>query len=228
MDNRSQTMQAVQTAGNILYYPLMLLAAALAAVEFSSALSWGATHPGVYLWFAAGMAAYFLIRRIPAAGSNEAWMQTFSHELSHTLVGMLFLHKIHTFHVGERSGNMTHSGRGFGAIFISLAPYCLPVFTYLLIFIRLIGDEKAFYIFDLLIGFTLAFHATCFYTQTRPYQTDIQSQGYSRAYLFILVCWIFNATVVLLSVRMGFGKAIAEIATSSWQTLGQWWHAIAA
>ncbi len=222
MSTRSTTLRAFSIAGNLLYYPLLILIIALAATQFFPAVAWAATHLKVYAWFLGGMAAYFVLRRIRPLAVNEAWMQTFSHELSHTVVGMMFLHKIHSFRADERSGVMSHSGRGFGMIFISLAPYCLPLFTYLLLLLRILGAAKSLYIFDVLIGFTLAFHITCFWVQTRPYQTDIQGQGYGRSALFILACWIFNATAIIMAIRMGIVNAFCHMFKGYWHDLCSW------
>ena len=95
---------------------------------------------------------------------------------------MMFFRKINSFQASDNgTGVIYHSGRRkFGSIFISLAPYCFPIFTYLFMLLRILGSEEMYYIFDIFIGFTAAFHFTCFWRQTGNYQTDIQGQGYER------------------------------------------------
>ncbi len=161
-----------------LYYPIVVILLALTLVEFVPTFSWACNHISRYQWMLYGMGIYFVIRMIPFYERNEQWLQTFSHELSHTVVGMMFFQKIHSFHAEENQGIVWRSGRPIGDIFISLAPYCLPIFTYAFLLLRIIGADKMLYVFDLFIGFTLAFHLVCFWKQTRPYQTDIQQQGY--------------------------------------------------
>lgn len=86
----------------------------------------------LYLWCAAGLAAFGLLRRCLKA--NLEWIGTFTHELSHALAAMLMLRKVHSFSAGEREGMVETSGRtGRGLVPMSLAPYCLPIYTYLLL-----------------------------------------------------------------------------------------------
>ena len=67
---------------------------------------------------AIGMAVYFIVGLFMK--KNKVWMQTFSHELTHTLVGMLFFRKIHSFTAGEGEGDITHSAQKvrFGSLMI--------------------------------------------------------------------------------------------------------------
>lgn len=209
-----------------LYYPIIILLLALTATEFFPAFGWIFSHIKVYQWMLYGMAAYFIIRMIPFASRNELWLQTFSHELSHTVVSLMFFQKIHSFRADEDNGIMWHSGRRWGGIFISLAPYCLPIYTFAFLLLRIIGANKMLYIFDLLIGFTLAFHLVCFWKQARPYQIDIQRQGYVRAYLFIAVALLFNTTIILLSIRKGIVGAVCYLFPKYWNDIAGWWNMI--
>jgi hypothetical protein len=82
--------------------------------------------------------------------------------------------------------------------------------------LRLIGERQALYVFDLLTGLTAAFHAVAFFKQIRPYQTDIQSQGYLKSYLFIAAFLLFNSTVILLTVRKGISYAFRTLVRDYW------------
>lgn len=111
---------------------------------------------------------------------------------------------------------MTHGGNTFGKTFITLAPYYLPIFTFAFLLLRIIGAWESLCIFDLFIGFTLAFHCLCFIKQTRSYQTDIQNIGYLKAYLFIACALLFNLTIVLLSIRKGIVNANIYLFSNYW------------
>ena len=200
---------------------IILLAASLSLVlaEFWDALKWMAVHLKLYMWFFIGVGAYFILRLIPQLKKNEEWLRVFSHELSHTIVGLLFFQRIHSFQAGEKSGMVYHSGYRFGETFISLAPYYLPIFTFAFLLLRIIGAWKSLYIFDILIGFTLAFHCLCFAKQTRSYQTDISSIGYVKAYLFIACALLFNLTIILLSIRKGIVNANTYLFTNYWHDI---------
>ena len=205
----------------IYFLTLLLLTMALVLIvkEFWTSLKWMTLHLKLYIWFFIGIGSYFVLRMIPQLKKNEEWLQTFSHELSHTIVGLLFFQRIHSFQASERSGVVYHSGHRFGETFISLAPYYLPIFTFAFLLLRIVGAWKLLYVFDLFIGFTLAFHCLCFAKQTRSYQTDISSVGYIKAYLFIACALLFNLTIVLLSVRKGIVNANAYLFTNYWHDI---------
>lgn len=207
-----------------LFYPLIAFLLVLTIEEFLPTFGWACNHILIYQWMLYGMGAYFVLRMIPFTSRNEQWLQTFSHELSHTIVGMIFFQKIHSFHAEENQGVVWRSGKPIGGIFIALAPYCLPLFTYAFILLRILGANKMLYVFDLFIGFTLAFHIICFWKQTKPYQTDIQQQGYVRAFLFISVAWFFNATIILLSIRKGIVGAVTYLFPRYWNDIVGWWN----
>lgn len=200
---------------------IVLLVIALVPVvkEFWLAAQWMTLHIKIYKWLLIGFAIYYVIRLIPFIRKNEEFLQIFSHELTHTIVGLLFFQRIHSFQANEQEGVVWHSGRKIGSLFISLAPYCLPVFTFGFLILRIIGANKSLYIFDLLIGFTLAFHCLCFIKQTRPYQTDISSNGYMLSYLFIVCFLLFNITIILLSIRKGIINANLYLFPNYWKDL---------
>ncbi|MDR2425194.1 MAG: M50 family metallopeptidase [Prevotellaceae bacterium] len=165
-----------------------------------------------------------MLRLLPFIKRNESFMQTFSHELSHTIVGLMFGRKIYSFRAtAEQGGEIWRSEGRFGDIFISLAPYCLPLFTYAFLLLRIIGAWKQMMWFDIFIGLTLAFHIVCFATQTRNYQTDISNQGHIKSYLFIAAFWLFNATIILLSIRKGIINAAADLFPQYWEDISMVW-----
>lgn len=200
-------------------YPLIALWLVLGVFAAIPAITDVAVAWRSYLWFFAGAAAYAAIRKLRFFNKNEGWMQVFSHELAHTVVSLMFFQRIHSFNANSRNGRVSYSGSGTGDMFISLAPYCLPLLTYGLLLLSLLSAKENLYIFDLLTGFTTSFYAICFYTQTGLHQSDITGQGTVRGFMFIIAAWIFNVTVILLSVRCGLGHALAEIFRSYRDTL---------
>ncbi|MDL2240841.1 hypothetical protein LJC69_04380 [Bacteroidales bacterium OttesenSCG-928-K22] len=198
---------------------ILIILLALVGYELYRVILWGIGDWKLYIWLFIGVAAYFLLRLL--FRKNEKWLQTFSHELSHTIVGFFFFKKIHSFQAKEGTGEIWHSGSG--NIFISLAPYCLPIFTYLFLFLRLLSDPTKTYIFDIFIGFTLAFHILCFIKQTGKWQTDITNHGVFLSYLFIITFALFNLLVVFLSIRMGVIDAFVYMFKSFWYDINGIW-----
>ena len=56
----------------------------------------------LFQWAAVGFVSYSIIRRF--LNKNILWFETFTHELTHIVVAMLFLRKVHSFHAEEGSG----------------------------------------------------------------------------------------------------------------------------
>lgn len=209
-----------------IFYPIAILLLVLTSMEFFPVLTYAIKHLATYQWLLYGVAAYFVLRRFKFFALNEKWMLTASHETNHIVVGLMFFHKIHSLQVNENSGVVYHSGNKFGDIFISLAPYCLPLVTYLLLLLRLIGAHEMLYVFDLLIGFTLGFYIFSFYKETHLYQTDILKHGYVKSFMFLFICWFFNATIILLSVRKGIFGAVTYLFPEYWDNIVGWWNFI--
>jgi len=173
----------------------------------------------LYLWFSIGIVIYIIIRRLSFLRKNAKWFETWTHELIHTIVGLLFLQKIHSFRAGDGAGEIYHSGHFSRNIFISLAPYCLPIYTYIFCILRLLSASKSLWIFDLMIGLTLAFHVVCFLKQTRSYQTDIREFGLITSYFYIASFQLFNATIVLLTIKVGIWNAFIYQTTHFWKII---------
>ena len=207
----------------ILTYPLIFLTIAVGITELIPAVKWGVSHYIIYKWVGLGMAIYFVLSIIRLFNKNLEWLRTFSHELTHTVVGLMFLRKIHSFEAGQGEGVMSHSGGlRFGTIFISLPPYCLPLFTFPLLLLRELSAANSLYIFDILIGLSLAFHIGCFRSQIGRHQTDITSVGVFKSYIFIFAMWIVNLTIILMSIRMGVIDAFKNLGIEYWENIREW------
>ena len=160
----------------------------------------------VYKWFGIGLGAYLILK--PIFRKNLAFIETFTHELTHTIVGLMFFQRIHSFSATDgRGGEMEHSGKYTRNVFIALAPYCLPIFTFFLLIIRFMIAEHSIWIFDILIGFTAGFHFLAMIKDIGPHQTDIQKCGYFFSYMFIIAFLIFNACIIVWSITKGLDGA---------------------
>lgn len=174
----------------------------------------------MYEWTAIGAVAYLLLRglvkhysnsrditflwglgrvRVSWFDKNLRWFEVFTHELTHTVVSLLTFRKMSNFQAGERSGEIHTSGGSLSSIFVSLAPYCLPIYSYFLMMLRPIISTEGLWIYDILLGVTLAFHASCFASDTRNYQPDINQYPFFFSYSFITTALLFNLNSTLVS-----------------------------
>lgn len=201
--------------GYLVYFPLI----ALFLYELVGIVVDAYAVLPVYKWFGIGMAAYVVLGIF--FKKNRKWLQTFSHELTHTLVGMLYLRKIHSFTAERGEGVMSYTPSRFniGAVMISLSPYFLPIFTIFLLLLRHMIAGESQYIFDILVGFTFAFHLGCFLAQTGSYQTDLQKHGLFFSYLVIETWLVLNISLILLSIQTNLFPAIGSYFPEAWSDL---------
>lgn len=191
-------------------YPLIALALVIAFAALPSVHSEAFKDPLAYKWFFCGICIYlFMAFTFFSPARNIS--RVFTHELTHAIVGTMFFRKIVSFNATVSSGVIFHSKGAVGDLFISLAPYCLPVYTFAFLLLRLLGAESAMFVFDILIGLTLAFHTHCFALETRPRQTDIKKSGYIRSAMFIPAAWALNLSIILLSIPHGVWHAVKSL-----------------
>lgn len=172
----------------VLFLCVLLTSVGKNTVDMMVRVGWAWSHPGNYvgLWggfFAYGMFLTTLI--IPRVRHNLNWFMKFTHELTHTLVALLFCARIKEFVVKDRECYVNYKSGPVGYVPITLAPYCIPIYTFMLFPFRFVGDTGYMIVFDALIAFSYAFHLHSFIRQTRPYQPDIENCGLGRSAAFI-------------------------------------------
>lgn len=154
----------------------------------------------LYQWVVVGFVAYSIFHKY--VSFNLEWLETDSHEKIHGIVGWLFGRRIHSAHSEEGSGCIYTSGNSFwsrwGMLPMSLAPYCLPLWTYSILWLRPFIGNRGLWIFDILVGTTLAFHYFCFKSQTKSNQPDINQYPLSFSYTYIYLARIINGLIIIV------------------------------
>lgn len=189
---------------------------------------WG--QEKIYTWVIVGGLTIFLLRTL--LRSKSSFIETFSHESTHAIVAFLFGRKVHSFHVEDSGSGMifTSGNNNYSLIPVALAPYCLPIFTYILLGFRCIVAGNHLWICDIFIGMTLCFHYYCFKTQIGNHQTDINQYPLSFSYLYIITAWLINICIILVALFpnmnekngiWGYGvfSSILRLATEWWKDL---------
>ncbi|MEW6040542.1 MAG: hypothetical protein AB1633_03380 [Elusimicrobiota bacterium] len=173
---------------------------------FISLFSLKAAGPGSaeFAYFILGIISFIVFQIIFAKPIRT---YVFGHELTHALAGIISGAKVKTFTVKKSSGSVTLSKAG---VFITLAPYFLPVYTvflmiaYFLFYLVFKSQAIASYnIFVYLVGVTLAFHISLTSYAIFQGQTDLRKYGVLFSILFVLLLNIF----VLEGVIAVFFKA---------------------
>lgn len=137
-----------------------------------------------------GALAYYLIE---ALFQRPMRAYVFGHELTHALASIAIGGKVHSFNVSAKGGSVSLSKTNF---FVALAPYCVPIYTIFALLVYWI--LKKFYpcphleiIFLVLVGMTLAFHASLTLYAVRQDQPDLKKTGtfFSIVFIALLNAW---------------------------------------
>lgn len=183
-------------------------------IDMCVRVGWDWRHDGNYVGLFAGFAAYglFLVSMIvPRMRHNLNWFMKFTHELTHTLVAVLFFAKIREFVVKDRDCYVNYKAGPIGYVPITLSPYCIPIYTFMLFPFRFAGDSHYMIVFDALIAFSYAFHVHSFIKQTRFRQPDIENCGNARSVTFISFVHLAVISLIMATPKGGVLKAIHRV-----------------
>lgn len=155
-----------------------------------------------------GVAVYLLVRTVLFfLGRSLEFLETFCHELNHTVFALLSFRRVESFFAhAEKGGLVTFSGTSNPAI--ALAPYSFPLFAFCAAALSCLLIPEAKLFVQVAVGFFLAFHLGSVLRDARPRQTDLQIYGYFFSYVAILfsnLFWIpFIAETCIRGFRGGF------------------------
>ena len=156
-----------------------------------------------------------------------SYLTTLEHELTHIVVGLVFLKRPLSIRVtATEGGQVTLSG---GNIWITLAPYFLPTLTVLLLpFDYFLGAtyDRAFLMF---LGATVVYHLLSTWTEVGVVQSDFREAGFLQTLWLLPVVTLIFYGAVLAYVAGGFGGFLSfftEGARGSFTYLQAAWHAL--
>ena len=197
-----------------LFFCVLVTSVGKNLIDMMVRVGWAWRHPGNYvgLWagfFAYGMFLFSLV--IPRVRHNLNWFMKFTHELAHTLVALLFFARIKEFVVRDRDCYVNYKSGPIGYIPVTLAPYCIPVYTFMLFPFRFVGDAGYMIVFDALIAFSYAFHIHMFIRQTRLAQPDIENCGTGRSAAFIMFVHFTVLALILAIPKGGVLNAVQRV-----------------
>ena len=186
------------------------------AIDMWVRIGWDWRHTGNYVGLLAGFVMYIVFAVMLAAfriSHNLNWFMKFTHELTHTLMALLFFKKINEFVVKGKECYVNYKvGKyGVGYIPITLSPYCIPIYTFMIFPFRFAGDWHYMIFFDALIAFSYAFHLHSFIRQTRFTQPDIENCGIARSVAFLAFTHLAVASLVLATPKGGVLKALGRV-----------------
>ena len=200
----------------LLFLAVFLTSLAKNAIDMWVRIGWDWRHAGNYVGLLVGFVMYIffaLMLVVLRIGHNLNWFMKFTHELTHTLIALLFFKKINEFVVKGRECYVNYKvGKyGVGYIPITLSPYCIPIYTFMIFPFRFAGDSHYMIFFDALIAFSYAFHLHLFIKQTRFTQPDIENCGIARSVSFLAFVHLAVASLVLATPKGGVLKALGRV-----------------
>lgn len=200
----------------VLFLDVFITSLGKNAVDICVRVGFDWRHTGNYVGLIVGFAAYALfalVLKTLRISHNLNWFMKFTHELTHTLVALLFFKTISEFVVrgGECYVNYKVGKYGLGYIPITLSPYCIPIYTFMIFPFRFAGDAHYMVIFDALIAFTYAFHIHAFIKQTRLTQSDIENCGRARAVVFLAFTHLAVLSLILATPKGGVLNAVVRV-----------------
>ena len=142
--------------------------------------------------------------------SGWCYLQTLEHELTHLLIGLLFL-KIPTgIRVSaHEGGEVRQIGRGTtGQIWIALAPYFFPTVSIAVLIVAYFAGINTLLLLGIL-GWTTAFHLVTNWSETSFRQPDLQKAGILKTILILPIMNLICYGAVLAFVAdgsKGFGN----------------------
>ena len=198
---------------SVLFVFVLVISFAKNLVDICARVGMNWRHDGNYVGLFLGVAAYILFLiflRLFRMGHNLKWFMKFTHELTHALVAIALFAKIHKFVVMDRECNVYYEAK-IGYVPITLSPYCIPIYTFMLFPFRFVGDSHYMIIFDFLIAFTYAFHVHAFIKQTRYSQPDIRGCGKALSTTFITFTHLWVLSLILAIPKGGVLNAINRV-----------------
>ena len=162
------------------------------------------------LEFAIGFGVFFALWS--AVLRTKYFYSTFEHELTHLLVGLLFLKKPVGFKATSQEGGVvTLYGGNF---VITLAPYFLPTLSFLLLPLYLVIQPTFYPYFFGILGFLTSYHILSTLQEFRYTQPDIQKAGpvFSTFFLIFSNLLFYGMILMFLDRRFtGIGQFLKEI-----------------
>lgn len=161
-------------------------------------------HPQPYYGLLAGVIVYYFINRLNLSflQENIQWLRVFTHELIHAFISFLSFKKINSLEATQRQGGkVTFYGKS--NLFISLTPYCFPLYTVMLLFLRPLIKVPFLFYFNIFVGLSYAFHLHTFFLQSGKHQLDFQERGIIQSYSFTIMLNLYFLGVVLWSSTTG-------------------------
>lgn len=168
-----------------------------------------------FISFGLGVILFLPVWWLSSRYARKPWqfICTLEHEITHAIVGLPFLLvPIRMWVTASRGGHVKQRWigpvwlvplYGLGSLLSTLAPYCFPTMSYLLIALGFFFLQPQAQRFIVALGFFTTFHVISSWAETRYRQPDIQEAGIVFSTLFLPVANLICLGGVMASVVGG-------------------------
>jgi hypothetical protein len=164
-----------------------------------------------WIWFLFGAIVFLPIHFLGKRLFNSAWcyLETLEHELTHLLIGLLFLKMPVGIRVSaHEGGEVRQIGLGTtGQTWIALAPYFFPTVSLAVLVFAYFADLNTKLLLGIL-GWTTAFHLVSNWGETSFRQPDLHKAGLFKSILILpvmnLIC--YGAIFAFVAGGKSFGS----------------------
>ena len=185
-----------------------------------------------WLAFLAGLVIFFPCLFVAKRLFLSAWnyLETLEHELTHLLVGLLFLKIPVGIRVSAHEGGEVRQ-IGFGSTgqtWVALAPYFFPTISLFVLIVAYFVDLNT-KTFLAVLGWTTAFHLITNWSETSFRQPDLQKAGILKTLLILPVMNLISYGSILAFVaggRKGFANFWFEGFRNAFDFAAVVWHRI--
>lgn len=130
------------------------------------------------------------------------------HELSHALAAYLSGHRVKSFSVSSKGGEVVLSGSN---VWVALAPYCIPIYTGLLVaglaLVQRFTDLNVPpWLGASAIGFSFAFHVSLTVFALRQHQPDLRYVG---PFLSLVLIFLINGLIFVVLLKLLWPRGVS-------------------
>lgn len=207
--------------------PLLFIGFGTAMLRAISKVSLTDSRPLAFLFGAAVFIPFhFVAKRF--FHSTWCYLQTLEHEITHLLIGLIFLKIPVGFRVSaHEGGEVRQIGLGTtGQTWVTLAPYFFPTISLFVVIVAYFADLNTKILLAVL-GWTTAFHLITNWTETSFRQPDLQKAGLLKTLLILPVMNLICYGAVLAFVVNGsksFGIFWTEGFAETLKTAAKIWQ----
>jgi len=161
----------------------------------------------VELGFFAGFAFYLVVHVL---FYKPVFMHVMAHELTHALFALAFGGTTKKLEVSDRGGRVMINRSNF---LISLAPYFIPLYTFIFMLIFVIAKEQYLPYIAFLIGGSMAFHLALTLFSMKSNQSDFYEDSnifFSLIFIYVMNLIIIAFVMSVMSPKISFNLFLKD------------------